>query len=158
MDRYDQSIFTIYITNKNRKFFIKVKKDLSKLTKKGKERYIEETIEDGIYIHQPPIGEGIPMFYRCINCMKKFDFLQPDDLYIRKYGREIKMLQKQWVGSLYCIRLKQSDRRGFSARSTGAIDNKGLPTRSFKSRAHLEQRSTSCIRFEIPNHYIEICS
>ena len=45
------------------------------------------------------------------------------------------------------MKLKQSDRRGFSARSTGALDSKSLPTRSFKSKSHLERISSSCIRF-----------
>ena len=45
------------------------------------------------------------------------------------------------------MKLKQSDRRGFSARSSGALDSKSLPTRSFKSRSHLERISSSCIRF-----------
>ena len=45
------------------------------------------------------------------------------------------------------MKLKQSDRRGFSARSTGALDIKSLPTRSFKKKAHQERISSSCIRF-----------
>lgn len=45
------------------------------------------------------------------------------------------------------MKLKQSDRRGFIARSTGAIDTKGLPTKSYKSRSHLEQYSGNAIRF-----------
>jgi hypothetical protein len=45
------------------------------------------------------------------------------------------------------MKLKQSDRRGFSARSTGALNTKSLPTRSPKSKAHLERISSSCIRF-----------
>ena len=59
---------------------------------------------------------------------------------------------------MYVLKLKQSDRRGFSVRSTGAVDSRGLPTRSFKSKAHLEQKSSSCIRFKSLNHYIVICS
>ena len=57
------------------------------------------------------------------------------------------------------MKLKQSDRRGFSARSTGALDSKSLPTRSFKSKSHLERISSSCIRFENSlNLYIVIYS
>jgi hypothetical protein len=70
-----------------------------------------------------------------------------DDLYINKWGREYKMLTKYFIGEMYVLKLKQSDRRGFSARSTGAVDTKSLPTRSFKSRSHLEKISSSCIRF-----------
>ena len=54
------------------------------------------------------------------------------------------------------MKLKQSDRRGFSARSTGALDTKSLPTRSYKSRSHLEPKSSSCIRFG--NLFATLCS
>ena len=58
----------------------------------------------------------------------------------------------------YMLKLKQSDRRGFSARSTGALDTKSLPTRSFKSKSHLERISSSCIRFNSLNLYVVIHS
>ena len=45
------------------------------------------------------------------------------------------------------MKLKQSDKKGFSARSTGAINTKELPTRSFKSKSHQDAHSETCIRF-----------
>jgi hypothetical protein len=45
------------------------------------------------------------------------------------------------------LKLKQTDRKGFIVRSTGPIDTKGLPTKSYKSRSHLEQYSGNAIRF-----------
>ena len=45
------------------------------------------------------------------------------------------------------MKLKQSDRRGFSGRATGAINSRELPTRSYKSRSHLERVSGTAIRF-----------
>ena len=68
-------------------------------------------------------------------------------MYIKKWGKLQKVLTPTVVGEMYCMKLKHSDKRGFSARSTGAIDDKGLPSRSFKSKAHLEKASSSCIRF-----------
>lgn len=127
-----------------------------KYSKKKKEEFVQSTIDDGFYIHIDNLGETIPVFYRCIHCLEKFKFLKEDDLYIKKWGREIKILTKFWIGEQYYMKLKQSDRRGFSARSTGAIDSKSLPTRSFKSKAHLEQKSSSCIRFKSLNPYIVI--
>ena len=118
-----------------------------KLSKKEKEKYIEDAIYDGIYINQNSMWESTPVFYRCMNVRKKFPFIQMNDLYIQKWGKEQKILDKYFIGEMYCIRLKQSDRRGFSARSTGALDNKSLPTRSFKSKSHQERISSSCIRF-----------
>ena len=125
----------------------KMYKSYKKLTKKEKEAYIDDAIYNGIFIHQTPMWEKMPIFYRCQNLLKRFPFIQKDDLYIRKWGREYKMLTKYFIGEQYVMKLKQSDRRGFSARSTGALDTKSLPTRSFKSRSHLERISSSCIRF-----------
>ena len=117
------------------------------LDKKDKEKYIQDAIYDGIYIHQTPLWETKPIFYRCLDLMKKYPFIKRDILYINKWGKKQKVLTPSIVGEMYCMKLKHSDKRGFSARSTGAIDDKGLPSRSFKSKAHLEKASSSCIRF-----------
>lgn len=135
----------------NEEQYEKMYKDYKKMTKKEKEAYIWDAIEDGIYIHQTPMWETMPIFYRCMNLRKAFPFLKMDDVYINKWGRKIKTLSKYWIGSMYCMKLKQSDRRGFSARSTGALDTKSLPTRSFKSKSHQERISSSCIRFKSLN-------
>nr|DAR65086.1 MAG TPA: bifunctional DNA-directed RNA polymerase subunit beta/beta' [Caudoviricetes sp.] len=121
--------------------------DYKKKSKKEKEKYIQDAIDDGIYIHQTPLWETKPIFYRCIDVLKEFPFITRDGLYIRKWGKTHRVLTDTVVGEMYCMKLKHSDRRGFSARSTGAIDDKGLPSRSFKSKAHLEKASSSCIRF-----------
>lgn len=125
----------------------KMYSDYKLLSKSEKEDYLQDAIDTGIFIHQLPLWETKPIFYRCLDLLKTFDFIDYNDLYIRKWGREIKVLTKYFVGDMYILKLKQSDRRGFSARSTGALDNKSLPTRSFKSRHHLEKISSSCIRF-----------
>lgn len=125
----------------------KMHKDFDKLNEKGKIAYINDAIENGILIHQNPMWETCPIFYRCQNLLREFPFIQKDTCYVRKWGRDYKVLSKYFVGSMYIMKLKQSDRRGFSARSTGALDSKSLPTRSFKSKSHLERISSSCIRF-----------
>lgn len=117
------------------------------MTTDEKREFIQETIDNGIYIEQPPMFEKESMFYRIDKLMKKFDWLGPEVCYINKFGRRIKMLRKQWVGEMYIIKLKQTDQRGFSVRSTGSIDGRGLPTRSFKSKDHQEPHSDKPIRF-----------
>ena len=118
-----------------------------KLPKKKRESYVLDAIENGIYIHQLPMWETKPIFYRCQALLQKYPFLCSDTIYIKKWGREYKVLTPQMIGEMYIMKLKQSDRRGFSARSTGALDTRSLPTRSFKSRSHLERISTTCVRF-----------
>ena len=79
--------------------------------------------------------------------LEKYPWLTADNVYVRKWGRTYKTLQKAWIGQMYIIKLKQSPVRGHSVRSTGALDTKGLPTRSYRSRSHLEQYSGTPIRF-----------
>lgn len=136
-----------YINIWNEDQYIEMYSYYKTLSKKEKESYIDDAINDGIYIKQTPLWETKPIFYRCLDLMKKYPFIKRDQMYIKKWGKLHKVLTPTVVGEMYCMKLKHSDKRGFSARSTGAIDDKGLPSRSFKSKAHLEKASSSCIRF-----------
>lgn len=118
------------------------------LSKEDKESFIDGAIKDGITIYQTPMWETKYIWYRIIDLLNKYDGIIGDvDLYIKKWGREYKILTKYVIGEMYTMRLKQSDRRGFSVRNTGALDARGLPTKSFKSKYHLEKFSSNCIRF-----------
>ena len=112
-----------------------------------KKDFIDDAIETGIYLHQPPLWETKPIFHRIQGILQKYDWLKPDNVYINKWGRKMKILNNYWIGDMYVLKLKQTDRKGFIVRSTGAIDTKGLPTKSYKSRSHLEQYSGNAIRF-----------
>lgn len=125
-----------------------MKKEYNKLSKFEKKKVIDDAIEDGIYINQSSVKETKPIFYRIKDILDKYDWLEADYVYINdSNGRKVKTLSRHWIGDMYIIKLKQSDRRGFSGRSTGTIDIKGLPTRSFKSKNHMEKHSDSAIRF-----------
>ena len=121
----------------------------NKLNEDEKKDYIDDAIYNGIYIHQSPMWETKPIFYRLRDVLEKYPWLSADDVYINKWGRKIKTLRKSWIGQMYIMKLKQSPIRGHSVRSTGAIDTKGIPTRSYRSRSHLEQYSGTPIRFNI---------
>lgn len=125
----------------------KMRKTYDKLSKKEKEEYIEECINDRIFIHQSPMWETKPIFFRLLNIYKKYDFLHPYDIYIDKWGRNIKILNPMYIGEMYIIKLKQTSRKGFSVRGTGSINNKGLPERSYKNKSFTELRSSTPIRF-----------
>lgn len=125
----------------------KMRKTYDKLSKKEKEEYIEECINDRIFIHQSPMWETKPIFFRLLDIYKKYDFLNPYDIYIDKWGRSIKILNPMYIGEMYIIKLKQTSRKGFSVRGTGSINNKGLPERSYKNKSFTELRSSTPIRF-----------
>ena len=119
----------------------------NKLSTEEKREYIKDCVENRIYLHQPPMWEDSPIFYRLLNMYEKYQWLQPYDIYINKFGRKIKTMRKQYIGDMYILKLKQSSRKGFSVRGIGAINSKGLPERSYKSKAHMELASSTAIRF-----------
>ena len=124
-----------------------MKKAYNNLDVVGKRKVIDDAIEDGIYINISPIHETIAIFYRIQNILNKYDFLKPQRVYINRHGRKILTMTKHWIGSMYIMKLKQTDTKGFSARSSGAVDIKNIPIRSFKSKRHMDAHSDSAIRF-----------
>ena len=87
----------------NEKQHDKMYRNYKKLKKKEKERYIQDAIDTGIYTHQLPVWESMPVFYRCQNLLKKFPYIKQDDVYIKKWGREIKVLSKYFIGDMYIL-------------------------------------------------------
>ena len=124
-----------------------MKKAYDNLDGTGKRKVIDDAIEDGIYINISPIHETIAIFSRIQNILNKYDFLKPQRVYINRHGRKILTMTKHWIGSMYIMKLKQTDTKGFSARSSGAVDIKNIPIRSFKSKRHMDAHSDSAIRF-----------
>lgn len=102
-----------------------------------------------IHFHQPPIEDAgmEPVFYRLGHIVDKYDWIKPEKTYVFKWGREIPCMQDSYISDVYVIELKQTSKRGFSARNTGAINQRGLPARSNKSKSHLNKESDTAIRF-----------
>lgn len=143
-----EKILFDYINILNEDECVAMREIYNNLSKEDKEDFIESAIKDGITIYQSPMWEKKYIWYRIIDLLNKYDGIVGDvDLYVKKWNREYKILTKFVIGEMYTMRLKQSDRRGFSVRNTGALDARGLPTKSFKSKYHLEKFSSNCIRF-----------
>ena len=119
-----------------------------KLSKKEKEEYLDYCMNVKIHMHQRPAWDTEdPIFYRLSRIADTFDFIQRDDIYINKWGREIKCLNKACVANMYIMMLKQTSKKGFSVRGAEAINTKELPERSYKSKKFLEKYSSTAIRF-----------
>lgn len=131
----------------NEKEYAHYKSIYDKLSDDDKNKFIDTVIAEGMFIHDPPLWNETAEFYRIDNILKRFDWLHPYPMFVNKWGRNYQCMRNTWPGQMYIMKLKQSDRRGFSARSTGAINTKELPTRSYKSRSHLERISGTAIRF-----------
>lgn len=127
--------------------YAKMYRDYKELSLEERKEYIRMAITDGIYIHEKPMFSDTFLFYRLEKILQKYPWITNDTIYINKWGRRIRCMRKATVGWMYILKLKQTDRRGYSARNTGAVDITGLPTRRHRSRSHLEQTSSTAIRF-----------
>lgn len=76
----------------------------TKMDKNEKKDFIDDAIENGIYMHQPPFWETKPIFHRIKDILEKYTWLKPNDVYINKWGRKIKSLSKAWIGDMYILK------------------------------------------------------
>ena len=74
-----------------------------------KKEYINDCIYDGIYIHQNPVEEDEIIFKKLLKMKKKYDWLQPYQMYVNIEGKAYPQLTKTYLGEMYMMRLKQTD-------------------------------------------------
>jgi hypothetical protein len=117
------------------------------LSKAGKEKYMQAVVEKGIYTHQDMINEDESVFYKIKELQETLPYLKPDTLYVCRFGHVYRLYQQYYLGQMYMFPLKQTDKRGFSVRATGAINMKGLPERSYKNKRSEAPFSDTAIRF-----------
>lgn len=114
------------------------------LSKEEKSEFWEDVYKYGIFINYPPMWEDKPALDKIAELKKEFGF-DRDQLYIRKYGREIPIMRKIVLGTKYMLKLKQTSEKNFSARSTGSISQQGIPDKSNKLKAHEKLYSSTPI-------------
>lgn len=121
------------------------------LNKEEKKDFWRSVVEDGIYIHIPPLWEDESnfLFDKINNVYKSYDWIHPDDVFVHKFGREIKIFKKLIVAEKYILKMKQTSKKGFSVRSTSSINKQGLPSKSSKAKNNLELWSKTPIRMGI---------
>ena len=114
-----------------------------------KEQFFESVIENGIYYKINPLWEredGRPIFYRISELMDIFPWIKPTNCYIEKFGRRIKIMRPMIVADLYYLRLRQSSKKGYTARSTGSISKMGVPEKSNKAKKHQDTNPKTPVR------------
>lgn len=117
------------------------------LSPKEKDAYLQSAIDNGIYFHQDMIQEDESVFFKLKRATEELPYAKKDTLYVYRFGHIFRLYQQYMLGSMYMFPLKQTDKRGFSVRSTGAINLKGLPERSYKNKRAEAPFSDTAIRF-----------
>lgn len=106
--------------------------------KERKEEFFRNVVKNGMKVQMDLLYEDEPVFFKIMKAYQKFPWLKMHDLYINKWGRDIKVLRPYVVGTMYMIRLKQTSKKGFSARSLSGIGVKNVPEKSNKAKLHQE--------------------
>lgn len=101
-------------------------------TKAEKEEYFRIVDKYGIYIHEPPYWTTINTYDALEQCYDEFEWLHPYSVFFYEphTQRWVKMILPQYIGDMYMLKLKQTSKKGLSARSTGTINRRGLPDKT----------------------------
>lgn len=137
----------------NKKEADKLKEYYAGLSTSDKKAFFADVDEFGIFIHTPPMWETESLFNKLRQIYADYDWIKPLDVYVHKFGREIKIMKPMIIGEMYVIKLKQNSKKNFSSRSVGALSRKGLPDKSFKSKAHQDLYSSTPIRIGLQENY-----
>lgn len=114
------------------------------LSEADKLQFAYEIMDNGINIHIPPMLWEKSLYDIIKVIYEENPWIEPYDVYIKKFGRYIRMVNRLYVGSMYIMKLKQSAKKGLSVRSTGHISHRGLPEKT--KRSHRELYSKTPIR------------
>lgn len=117
------------------------------LTEKDKEEYFRIVEKYGFYIHVPPYWSDTNLYDAVLECYKAFPWVQPYKVffYEEETNRWVKMMTDQIVGEMYFIKLKQTSKKGLSARSTGPVNRRGVP-----------DKTDSAKKFQVPYSNIPV--
>lgn len=122
----------------------KMKKFYENQDEFGKKEFIDDIEENGFCIEQAPMYGSITI--------EKFDELfrefgiEESDIYIYKWGRKKKLLNKGIIAEKYIYKLKHDPRKKSSARSTSFINSKDQPSKSASAKQNKSVYPTSSVK------------
>ena len=119
-------------------------------TDSDKERYFKDYIEKyGIFIHIESFWHKKLMWDSVNEVYDKFDFLKPYNIYFWQPDtqRWVKQINPEYIGMMHVMKMKQSSKKGLSVRSTGPVNNYGLPDKSDDAKKFIIRHSNTPVRF-----------
>jgi hypothetical protein len=116
--------------------------------KNDKERneFFDNLYYSKLFVHLPILYEDEAVFLKIKQLYDAFDFLGKDDIYIRRFGRDVKVLRQGIVGEMFMLKLKQTSKKQFSARSLAGVGVRNIPEKSSKAKMNLELYPKTPIR------------
>lgn len=135
-----------FISIFNVKQHAKMKEDYNKYSMMQKKDMYEDILENGIYVIMDNLYEDKPVFFKLMDMYEKFPWIRKEKAYIHRWGRDIPIMTDTVVGEQYMIKLKQTSKKGFSARSLSGVGIDSLPSKTNKLKKNEELYSKTPIR------------
>ena len=129
-------------------------------TDKEKQEYFDVVEEAGIGINVPPFWTDTNLYDACIECDKAFPWIKPHKVYYYDpiTGEMEESILPQYCGTLYIMKLKQTSKKGFSARGTGYVSKRGLPEKSDDAKKFIVEHSKNAVKIGTQEKLTQLCT
>lgn len=129
-------------------------------SKKAKREYFEIVEREGIGIHVPPFWQDRSLYEALVECDEKFPWIERHRIYFYDpiAGEVQETIFPQPCGMVYFQKLKQTSKKGFSARGMGSVGKKGLPEKSDESKKFLTPYSKVPVKLGTQENISKLCS
>ena len=136
-------------------FLLDVNEDFGNVMKaaykecKDKNAFIDEVMEKGIPVYQPPFYGNVDLD-KLAYLYKKYDIKA-----VKMFYKGKQMLGEFVVGERYMMKLKHTPKTKFSTRSSSYINNKNAPSKSLSYKKHNSLYPSTPIRLGRQFHFAE---
>lgn len=142
-------VFTVLdLLNEDRADTERVKSHYDNLNEDGKFDFFKKIEKYGLRYRTEPLWQlqEKPLFERICDLYTLFPWIKPIDLFINRFGRSIQILRPAIMAEVYFMKLRQTSKKGYTARSTGSISTLGVPEKSSKSKQYQDLNPHTPIR------------
>jgi hypothetical protein len=107
-------------------------------TKKAKQEFFKDIMNEGIYIHIKPFWHKENLYEATKACYDAYPWINPYEVYFfdTLSQRWVKQINEQIVGSMYIMVLKQNSKKGLSVCATAPINKRGVPDKTDSAKKH----------------------
>lgn len=118
---------------------------------KDRRQFMADTEQYGIYITVNPFWHDKELYDCIMECEEKFPWIEPYEIffYNETSKRWVRQIRRQPIGYMYMVKMKQTSKRGHSARATGPINQRGVPDKSHDARDHVAVIANGAVRLGI---------
>lgn len=107
-------------------------------TKAQKKDFFNEVIKHGIFITIKPFWHKENLYDAIKQCYAEFPWIKPYEVFFfdTTSNRWVKQINRQIVGRMYVMVLKQNSKKGLSVCATAPINKKGVPEKTDSAKRH----------------------